>query len=58
MSLNETMTACERDASDPEERGEIEAALAGLIADGLAYRDAHGRVGASRAALRADSLSF
>lgn len=58
LPLNETMTACERDATSSEERAEIEAALASLIADGLAYRDETGWVGASRAALRADLLSF
>lgn len=58
LSLTETVAACERDPEDAKERGEIEAALQGLIGDGLAYHAAGGRVGASRAALRADSLSF
>lgn len=57
LSLTDTMAACERDEDNSRERGEIEAALEGLIADGLAYR-AGERVGASRAARRADSLSF
>jgi hypothetical protein len=58
LSPEETMRASERDPANPRERTEIEAALAGLIADGLAYRDGDERVGASRAALRADLLSF
>lgn len=58
LSLPQTMAACERDPRNDAERAEIEAALEGLIADGLAYRRADGRLGASRAARRADSLSF
>lgn len=57
VSVEQTILACERDPQSPRERREIEAALLGLIADGLAYRRG-GRVGASRAALRADALSF
>lgn len=55
--VRQTIAACERDPDSPADRREIEAALRSLIADGLAYRQG-GRVGASRAALRADSLSF
>jgi hypothetical protein len=56
-SIHATILACERNPKDPAERRQIEAALKGLIADGLAYRRG-GRVGATRAALRADALSF
>jgi hypothetical protein len=56
-SIHATILACERDPDNPGERRQIEAALKGLIADGLAYRRG-GRVGATRAALRADALSF
>ena len=56
-SIHATILACERDPDNPAERRQIEAALKGLIADGLAYRRG-GRVGATRAALRADALSF
>lgn len=58
MSVGQTTAACERDPENEGERAEIEAAVKGLIADGLAYRRGDGRVGASRAARRADSLSF
>jgi hypothetical protein len=57
VSVEQTVLACERDPQSQQERREIEAALRGLIADGLAYRRG-GKVGASRAALRADALSF
>jgi hypothetical protein len=56
-TLLRTIDACERDPLRAAERAEIERALAGLISDGLAYRRS-GRVGATRAALRADALSF
>jgi hypothetical protein len=58
LSVSEMMSECERDPENAGERREIEAAVKGLIADGLAYRDGDGRVGASLAARRADSLSF
>ncbi len=52
-----TLEACERDPNSQPERNEIEAAIDALIADGLAERrGAHVR--ATRAALRADALSF
>jgi hypothetical protein len=57
VSLRQTIAACERDPENPTDREQIEAALRGLIADGLAYRRG-ARLGATRAALRADSLSF
>jgi hypothetical protein len=53
----QTIEACERDPARAAERSEVERALAGLICDGLAYRRG-GRVAATRAALRADALSF
>ena len=56
-SIRATILACERDPDNPAERRQIEASLKSLIADGLAYRRG-GRVGATRAALRADALSF
>lgn len=57
IAMRQTIAACERDPDSQADRQEIEAALRGLIADGLAYRR-NGRVGATRAALRADALSF
>jgi hypothetical protein len=57
VPLPRTIVACERDPSDSTDRVAIEAALQGLIADGLAYRRG-ARFGATRAALRADALSF
>ncbi len=57
MTIEQTIVACERDPGSQAERAEIEAALRGLSADGLAYRRG-ARVGATRAALRADALSF
>jgi hypothetical protein len=57
VPVRRIVLACERDPESPAERREIEAALEGLIADGLAYRRG-ARVGATRAALRADALSF
>ncbi len=56
-SLRQTIVACERDPDSLAERQEVERALRGLIADGLAYRQGE-RVAATRAALRADALSF
>lgn len=56
-SIRATILACERDPDSPRDRRQIEAALKGLIADGLVYRRG-ARVGATRAALRADALSF
>lgn len=52
-----TIAACERDPDSQADRTEVEAALQSLIADGLAYRRG-ARVGPTRAALRADALSF
>lgn len=57
LTIAQTIAACERDPASAAERDEMEAALAGLIADGLARREG-ARVGATRAALRADALSF
>jgi len=57
ITLAQTIAACERDPASQAEREEIETALRGLSADGLAYRRG-ARVGATRAALRADALSF
>jgi hypothetical protein len=56
-TVTQTILACERDPTRPAERAEIERALEGLIADGLAYRRG-AQVGPTRAALRADALSF
>jgi hypothetical protein len=56
-TLEQIILACERDPASQDERGAIEQALRGLIADGLALRQgAH--YGATRAALRADALRF
>ena len=56
-STERTIESCERDPNSQAERNEIEAAINTLIADGLAERrGAHVR--ATRAALRADALSF
>jgi len=57
LSVTSAIEGCERDPSSEAERAEIERALEGLSADGLAYRRG-ARVGATRAALRADALSF
>jgi hypothetical protein len=57
VPVKQTIAACERDPQSPADRKEVEAALRGLIADGLAYRRG-ARVGPTRAALRADELSF
>lgn len=57
MTIEQVIEACERDPGSQADRKEIEAALRGLSADGLAYRRG-ARVGATRAALRADALSF
>jgi hypothetical protein len=56
-TIARTIEACERDPGSQADREEIEAALRGLSADGLAYRRG-AQVGATRAALRADALSF
>jgi hypothetical protein len=56
-TLTQTIAACERDPGNADERAEIERALESLSADGLAYRRG-AWVGATRAALRADALSF
>jgi hypothetical protein len=56
-TLDQTIAACERDPTVPSQRTEIERALESLSADGLACRRGV-RVSATRAALRADSLSF
>jgi hypothetical protein len=57
ITLARTIAACERDPASQADREEIETALRGLSADGLAYRRG-ARVRATRAALRADALSF
>ncbi len=59
-TVERTIAACERDPGSGAERAEVEAALRGLIADGLAWRRGERviRVGPTRAALRADALSF
>lgn len=57
LTLAETAAAVERDPASQADRVAVEAALQGLIADGLAHRRG-GRYGATRAALRADSLRF
>lgn len=57
VPVKQTILACERDPQSPADRKEVETALRGLIADGLAYRRG-ARVGPTRAALRADELSF
>jgi hypothetical protein len=56
-TVERTIASCERDPRDQAERAEVEAALRGLIADGLAWRR-NARVGPTRAALRADALSL
>jgi hypothetical protein len=60
ITVERTIVACERDPGSRAERDEIERALRGLIADGLAWRRGERaiRVGPTRAALRADALSF
>lgn len=57
ITLEQVTVACERDPSDQTERGAIERALQGLIADGLARRRG-ARFCATHAALRADALRF
>ncbi len=57
VTLAQTIETCERDPSNPIDRMAIEGALESLIADGLACRRG-ARMGATRAALRADALSF
>lgn len=57
VPVRQTVLACERDPQSPADCKAIETALRGLIADGLAYRRG-ARVGATRAALRADALNF
>jgi hypothetical protein len=57
LNITSAIEECERDPSSDAERAAIERALEGLSADGLAYRRGE-RVGATRAALRADALSF
>ncbi len=57
LTLTKTAVAVKRDPASQIDRAAIEAALRGLIADGLAHRCA-GRYGVTRAALRADALRF
>lgn len=59
IAVEQMAHACERDPHDPADRQAIQAALDGLLDDGLARRDGMGGVFApTRAAIRASELSF
>ncbi len=57
LTLGETAVAVERDPASQADCAAVDAALKGLIADGLARRRG-GHYGVTRAALRADALRF
>lgn len=57
LTLQTAMTACERDPSLPNDEREICQALKELVEDGLLCEN-EGRFRATRAAIRADRLSF
>jgi hypothetical protein len=57
LTLEEIVSADERDARDADDRALIRRALAGLLGDGLAHEH-EGRFAPTRAAIRAAELSF
>jgi hypothetical protein len=59
LRVQDVMIACERDSSLPNDEREIRYALRELVEDGLLYEDKEeDRFGATRAAIRADRLTF